>query len=146
MTSLLCRVRRLRCALPLIEVEETMRPLPVERISGVPAFVSGLSIVRGAPIPVIDAASLLTGESGSPTRYITLKTGGGRVALGVDAIEGLADIQPETFGTMPSLLQQAHPDVIRAVGTLDAGLLIVLQAARLVPDEAWSQIEAARHQ
>jgi hypothetical protein len=42
-----------------------MRPLPVEFVGGAPEFVSGLSIVRGVTLPVVDTGSLLV-EKGSP--------------------------------------------------------------------------------
>ena len=86
--SLLCRVGDLLCALPLEHVEETMRPMPVEAIAGLPSFVRGLAVVRGAPIPVVDAASLLSGDTSDATRatrFVTVKTGSRRIALMVDA-------------------------------------------------------------
>src|SRR5688572_15607941 len=62
---LICRVSTRVCALPLDAVVETMRPLVVEPVAGAPGFVSGLSIVRGEPIPVVDAARLLGTEVAS---------------------------------------------------------------------------------
>jgi purine-binding chemotaxis protein CheW len=36
-----------------------MRPLPIKPIAGTPGFVRGVSIIRGAPTPVIDLKALL---------------------------------------------------------------------------------------
>ena len=130
------------CALPLEHVGEAMRPLVVEAIAGVPAFVRGLAVVRGVPIPVVDAGSLLTGVASHPTRFVTVKTGSRRIALAVDAVLGVAEIPPDSLGALPLLFQNTSLDVISAIGTLDADLLLVLESARLVPEELWAVLEA----
>lgn len=144
-SSLLCRVGDVLCALPLQHVQETMRPLPVERIAGVPPFVRGLAVIRGAPTPVIDAGALLGGGASlAPTRFVTVKTGRRLVALAVDAVLGIREIPAGSVDALPPLFQNAHLDVISAVGTLDSELVLVLRSARLVPEEVWSTIEPGR--
>lgn len=139
--SLLCRVGDLLCALPLEHVEETMRPLPVEAIAGAPSFVRGLAVVRGAPIPVVDAASLISGVASHPTRFVTVKTGSRRIALAVDAVVGVVEIPPSSLDAFPLLFQDASLDVISAIGTLDAELLVVLRSTCLIPEELWAVLE-----
>ena len=139
---MLCRVGDLLCALPLEHVEETMRPLPVEAIAGVPPFVRGLAIIRGVPTAVVDAALLFGGEASHPTRFVIVKAGARRVALAVDAVVGVTEIVPGSLDALPPLFQDAHLDAISAIGTLDAELLFVLRSTRLVPDEVWTMLEA----
>lgn len=119
-----------------------MRPLAVETIAGVPAFIRGLAVVRGVPIPVVDAASLLGGDDSHTTRFVTVKTGSRRVALAVDAVVGVVEIPPSSLEALPLLFQDASLDVISAVGTMDAALLLVLRSTRLVPEEFWPALEA----
>jgi purine-binding chemotaxis protein CheW len=140
--SLLCRVGDLLCALPLEHVEEAMRQMPVETIAGVPSFVRGLAVVRGVPIAVVDAGSLLTGVASHATRFVTVKTGSRRIALAVDAVVGVVEIPPGSLEALPLLFQDVRPDVISAVATLDADLLLVLQVTRLIPEELWAVLEA----
>jgi len=139
--SLLCRVGDLMCAVPLACVEETMRPLPVEAIAGVPPYVRGLAVVRGTPIPVVDAASLLSGGASHPTRFVTVKTGSRRIALAVDAVVGVVEIPPSSLEALPRLFQDASVDVIAAIGRLDADLLLVLRSSHLIPEEFWPVLE-----
>lgn len=117
-----------------------MRPLPVVPIAGLPEFVSGLAVVRGVPTPVVDATSLLAGERGQPTRYVTLTIGDRRIALAVEGVDGLVEIQPDLMATLPPLLQGAG--VISAVGAIDASLLVILQGAHIIPDDVWARIDA----
>jgi purine-binding chemotaxis protein CheW len=142
--ALLCRVRDLLCALPLELVEEAMRPMAVEAIAGVPSFVLGLAVVRGVPIPVVDAAVLLTGIRSHPTRFVTVKTGSRRFALAVDAVLGVVEIPPGSLEILPLMFQRAGHDVISAIGTLDADLLLVLQSTHVLAEETWTVLEADR--
>jgi len=141
--ALVCRVLTRLCALPLEHVSETMRPLAVEPLSGVPAPVVGVAIIRGAPLPVVDVACVLAGKESHPTRFVTVNVGARRVALAVDAVIGVRSIPTEALNDLPPLLKDANTDVIAAIGTLDAQLLVVLRSARLVPETVWSALEAS---
>jgi purine-binding chemotaxis protein CheW len=139
--SLLCRVSAHLCALPLEHVVETMRPLPVEFVGGAPEFVSGLSIVRGVALPVVDTGSLL-GEKGSPhTRFVIVKAGDHLVVLAVDEILGLRAIPADSLQELPPLLGDARTDLFAAIGAIDARLLLVLRTARMLPESFWATLE-----
>jgi len=119
-----------------------MRPLPVEPIAGVPLFVQGLAVIRGVPIPVVDLASILTGDASHPTRFVTVKTGTRRIALAVDAVVGVIETPSDAVDGLPPLFQSNGLDAISAIGVLDADLLLVLRSARLVPDDVWATIHS----
>jgi len=141
--ALLCRARSRLCALPLEHLVESMRPLPVVPLAGVPPFVSGVSIIRGAPVPVMDLGSFLgVAEPPQPTRFVTLRAGHRQVALAVEEILGLRGLLPASLDEMPPLLGHASEQAVRAVGTLDAELLLALRTARLVPESVWRALEA----
>ena len=133
------------CAIPLHHVAETMRPLQIEPVAGTPGFVRGVSVIRGAPTPVIDLRALL--ENGEPSatfgRFVTMKLGERRVAIGVDGVVGVRNLDPTEIGELPPLLGDAAADLIEAIGTRDAQLLVVLRAACIVPDEVWTTLSAA---
>src|SRR5262245_46180333 len=90
--SLVCRVAGRLCALPLGSVIETMRPLPLRRVAGAPAFLLGIGIVRGEPVPVIDAARLLADIAAPPTRYVSVRVGERRAVLAVEEVLGVRAI------------------------------------------------------
>jgi purine-binding chemotaxis protein CheW len=126
-------------------VVETMRPLPIEPMLGVPAFVRGLSIVRGVPIPVIDLSALLgMGESGARCgRFIVVRVGERRAALAVESVVGLRELDVLQMRDLPPLLQPIGVDVVESIGTSDAQLLVVLRGGRLLPDDVWASLEIA---
>lgn len=130
-----------KCALPLQHVEETLRPLPIEPVSGVPDFVLGLSIIRGVATPVVHAGMLIRGNAAPPARLITVKSGGRRVALAVNDVVGVVDVAVETGRDLPPLVRDGGAGAIASIGALDTELFTLLQSARLVPDETWAAID-----
>jgi purine-binding chemotaxis protein CheW len=152
---LICRSAGNLCALPLDKVGEIMRPLPLERAAkhrpGEPPlvpFVLGAAIIRGAAIPVVSLAGLLGEEDAAPAgRYVSLRLGERRAALAVGSVEGIRELRRP--GAIAPLLGAIEHEAVAAIAAHDAELLFVLEAAKLVPEEAWGEApggdaEAAR--
>ncbi len=146
---LLCCIGSRIGALALRDVRETMRPLPVEPLMGAPPFVLGLATIRGFPTPVVDVGRLLgPSESSfapahppSAARFVSLRLGERTAALAVDAVLDVRSVSSQILASTPPLLREASASVVSVVGALDTRLLIVLEAARLVPDSVWSAME-----
>jgi purine-binding chemotaxis protein CheW len=143
-TILLVRAGGFLCALPISRVAEVLRPLEIERLSGVPPFVCGLSIIRGRPLPVVDLGILLgasvPGPSSRAGRLVVLKLGGHGAALAVESVAGIHVLPAAEIHELPPLLREAHPDWVAAVGRLDRELLLVLEASAVIPEECWRRI------
>jgi purine-binding chemotaxis protein CheW len=124
------------CAIPIAEVVEIMRPLPLERLASQPDFLLGLAVIRGASVPVVDAGALLGGEAAPhpPRRFLRLRIGARSVALAVDAVVGVRSLTAKVLGVLPPLLGEAGRDLIAALGAADGEFLLVLQTARLAAD------------
>jgi purine-binding chemotaxis protein CheW len=139
--ALLVRVPLGVCALPLAEVIETMRPLPVSPLSNAPDFVYGVALIRGTPTPVVDLGTIFeTQQEALPGRFVTVRSGGRTVALSVQSVIGVAELDGVNVAAMPPLLKSARTEVIEAMGSLDAELLVTLQTAKLVPESVWETI------
>ncbi|MBL8795484.1 MAG: chemotaxis protein CheW [Planctomycetia bacterium] len=126
------------CALPLMSVVETMRPLPVVPVADTPAPVRGLAVIRGQPTPVIDLNQLLgSSEALADGRFVLLRVGERRVAVAVDEVLGVRDVAAEQLAAVPPLLQAAEAIPATAIGVRDRQLLVLLEAGRIVPDDWW---------
>jgi purine-binding chemotaxis protein CheW len=141
---LVCRAATVACAISLVDVVETMRPLPIVEIShGAPQFVLGLARVRGEATPVV-ALDRLLGHAGvaSPSRFVVVRAGQRRIALAVDEVTTVRTLTASELAGLPPLLRSASSDFVAAVGDLDGELLLVLSSARLLPDELCTELEA----
>ena len=135
--ALLVGVSNSVCALPLAHVIETMRPLPVERIAGAPPYICGVSIVRGLPTPVVDLGMVLGLADAVAGRFVTLRLGDQQVAVTVETVLGVRNLDSCKIEDLAPLLQTAPQETIESIGTLDARMLFVLRAGCRMPEEVW---------
>ena len=106
-----------------------MRPLPIDALASMPAFVLGVSIIRGQATPVVDTAMLVGTTARGRSRFVTLRVGSRRVALVVDAV---VDVRALPSGQLPPLVAAA--DAVSSLAVLDRELLVVLDAARVIAE------------
>lgn len=138
---LVCSSLRWLCAFPAHQVAETMRPLPVERLADAPPFLSGIAVIRGIPLPVVNLGLLLSGDTGTPKRFVVVRIDERRsIALAVDEVVGVRELSPSLFGTLPPLLAQIERSGVAQVAALDTELLLLLETTRIVPRSVWSEI------
>jgi purine-binding chemotaxis protein CheW len=138
---LIVRAQEWMCALPLQEVAETMRPLPITPLVDAPAFLRGVSIVRGLPTPVVSLAVLLGGrEAGRARRFVTLRLKERRLALEVEEVLGLKWLSPGTLEAAPPLLRGVSAGHLEVLGVLDGQMVAGLQLARLLSEELWARL------
>jgi purine-binding chemotaxis protein CheW len=128
---LIAKVGALMCAIPIAHVVETMRPLPVEPLGRGAAYVRGVAIIRGTPTVVIDTANLLATTSAGTKRFVVVRTADRKAALMVDEVIDIRSLGE--LGRLPPLIASASGETIAAIGSIDAGLIVVLEAARLLP-------------
>jgi len=129
-------------AVPARHVVEIMRPLPVSRLADAPRFVSGVSIIRGRPTPILDAGLLISENRGAPTRFVIVKIDERRsVGLAVDDVIGIRELAESLLTELPPLLQESEGAGISRMASLDGELLVILETARIVPDAVWVGIE-----
>jgi purine-binding chemotaxis protein CheW len=132
---LVAEAAELSAGIPLESVREIMRPLPIAALADAPDFVLGLATIRGAATPVVDLGRVLGGAGASKAtfgRFISLHVDGRSVALAVQAVSGVLELEETT--ELPPLLSEAAMDAVESLSLRDAGLLLVLRSARLVPD------------
>lgn len=130
-----CQVEDRTCALPLEHVVEVMRPQPIEPFERAPRFVLGVSVIRGVPLPVVDAGELLLSSpislQGPKARFLSLRVGTSGVALAVSGVVGVSEVALADLAPLPSLLA-GESTLVHRLGTLDGQLLRVLESARLI--------------
>lgn len=130
---LLCRTGPHHFALPMAQVVETTRMLPIEPLAGSSPLVLGLCMIRGAPVPVLDSGRLFEDKPSPCQRLITIRTDGRVIALAAEAVLGMQSFTPDTLAELPPLL--ADVEKIAAIATRDEALIFFLRTARLVPDD-----------
>jgi len=140
---LMCRSGRSLGALPLEQVVETMRPLPVESVPDMPPYLLGLAMIRGQATPVLHLGRLLGQGRDIPSgRFVRLQCGTYRYALAVDEVLGLRSLAVDEQLTLPPLLKACRGHGVDGIGALDQALLLMLQSACLLPQELAQRLES----
>jgi purine-binding chemotaxis protein CheW len=151
MRVVLARVASRTCAVPLAQVIETMRILPIHPLAEAPPFVRGVAIVRGAVVPVVDLRALLGEPAAEAARLLVVRTAaagpasadeGRRVALAVDAVTGVATLDAAALAATPPLVEAGRPELVAALGAVDGQLLMLLRTSHLVDEALWGQLPA----
>ena len=145
-TAILARTGQRTLAIAVEDAIEIMRPMPIEPMPGLPAYVLGTALIRGLPTPVLDLARLLGETTGGPgSRFVIVRDGDRFLALALQQVIGLRAMEAGAWQTLPSLLEGAAPHVT-ALGVLPEGLVSLLRTGRLCPSEVWSRVPAAEAQ
>src|SRR5215207_6190786 len=100
---LLARAGALLCALPVLSVRETMRALPIRPARGGLPFVLGVAVIRGAALPVLDLAAFLGAGAGRGRRFVVVRAGPRQLALSVDEVLGVSQLDASTLEQTPLL-------------------------------------------
>jgi purine-binding chemotaxis protein CheW len=142
----LFRVGTGMCAMPVQQVIETMRPQPVQALADTPHYILGVSVIRGAAVPVVDLAALVHGRSEKPARLVTVRASETAdatrtAALAVTGVEGVATIPLASLERMPPLLGD-QDGAAHSLGVADTGVMLLIDSARTVPDAVWHAVSA----
>jgi purine-binding chemotaxis protein CheW len=99
--------------------------------------VQGVAIIRGIPTPVIDLGAVLSTPNDLAERFVTVRAGDKQVAVSVNAVLGVCDLDTIMIHELPPLLQGAAKEIVEMIGTLDEQVLMILRAGWELPDEVW---------
>ena len=127
-----------RYALRIEEVEEVVRAVAVTPLPGVPAVVEGVIDVRGAVVPVLGLRRRFELPLRAPTlgdRFVLASAGGRRVALRVDEVEEVREIDDAELE--PAEAVWSAGGRISGVVRLESGMVLFAEM-----DSFLSQVEA----
>lgn len=98
----------------------------------------------GTPVVALGAllgAGVASSATAAAARVVTMRVGARQVALAVDGVVGVRNLDPGTVHGLPPLLRDTP--VATSLGALDGELVSILEGSRILPDEVWAQTQAA---
>jgi purine-binding chemotaxis protein CheW len=92
--------------------------------------------VRGTSVPVVELGRLMSSAESAAeiTRFVTIRADQRLIALAVSEVVGVRAIDHATLSALPPLLDGGQAEAISTLGVRDRQLLLVLNAARLLPE------------
>jgi purine-binding chemotaxis protein CheW len=120
-------------AIDIMRLREVVTPAPVTPVPGSPSFVEGIIELRGDFLPVVDLRRrLLTGDPGSPGRFLIVVLEGRRVALAVDEVSEVRRVDPGDFREAPPMAIGPSSRFFRSVLKADALVALVVDLDQML--------------
>jgi purine-binding chemotaxis protein CheW len=128
------RLAQFHCGIEVLTVREILRHQPLTRVPLAPPVVQGLLNLRGQIITALDLRLRLAfpprGPDQPPTILVVGRGDDDAVALLVDEIGDVLDIDPATCEPPPDTIQGELRDLIQGVCKREQGLVLLLDAQR----------------
>jgi purine-binding chemotaxis protein CheW len=116
-------------------VQEIIRMQPITAVPNGPAFIEGLTNLRGRVIPVMDLRKRFGVDAGAPTRrsrIVVAELGGQTVGLIVDAVSEVLRVAAEQIEPPSTLITTSESAYLRGVAKLEERLVLLLDPSRIL--------------
>ncbi len=136
-TSQLCgfKIMNGEYAIPVLEVQEVVKPQKVTPVPLGPEYVDGLINLRGQIVTAINLRVLFglpRRDEGEDYMNIIVRWGDSLYSLVVDEIMDVMDIENTTFEDTPDTIDENLKKYIRGVFKLDSNLLTLLSLEKIL--------------
>ena len=116
-------------AIPILNIQEIIKPIEYTRVPSVPDYVLGVFNLRGSVIPLIDLRkkfSLNVAKPSASTRYIVMKEGDNVAGFVIDRLTEAIRIRQNRIDPPPETLLK-DKGMIYGIGKRDNNILTILK-------------------
>ncbi|HEY2514079.1 MAG TPA: chemotaxis protein CheW [Polyangiaceae bacterium] len=131
-----------RCAIPISVVREVIPYQPITVVPSAPRTIRGVIDLRGKVVPIVDLAAKFGFKQRPTTKWTCLiiveaDLGGEATLLAVvaDTVDDVLELGPADLLPPPSFGTRVRLEYLRAMGRLEQGFALVLDAERLLSIE-----------
>ncbi len=121
-------------AVPILSIQEIIKPIPWTRVPQTPAYVLGVFNLRGSVIPLIDLRvkfGLGPKNHNDETRFFVLKQGDEVAGFVIDRLTAAIRIKKIDIGPPPDTIA-SDDSMIEGVGKQENKILTILKVNRLL--------------
>jgi purine-binding chemotaxis protein CheW len=132
-----CRVDHLLVGVEVDAVQEVTAGTELTPVPLAPSVVSGVLNLRGKIVTAIDlrrSLQLADRPADQPPINLILRTEDGSIALLVDAVGDVLNVDEKEFEPPPGTLRGHLRELITGAYKLDRGLLLVLNTERVIQE------------
>ncbi len=121
-------------AIPILAIQEIIKPFPWTRVPQVPKYVVGVFNMRGAVIPLIDLRlkfGLSPLKQSDETRFIVMKNGDDVAGFVIDRLTMAIRIKKTDIGPAPDTIN-GDDTMISGVGKQEDRIITILKVDKLL--------------
>lgn len=127
----------------VMQVQEVLPPSEIAPVPGAPHFVMGIINLRGKVVTVIDTRlrfGLPQRETDQESRIIVLEVNDNIAGIMVDNVAEVATVKESDIDTAPNVGNEESSRYIYGVVSRNDGLLILIDANKLLTEEEWQDV------
>lgn len=121
-------------AVPILSIQEIIKPLEYTRVPGTPAYVLGVFNLRGNVIPLINLRvkfGLSVEKQNEDTRYIVIKHGDEVAGFVIDSLTEAVRIKESSIDPAPETIGE-DANMIYGIGKQENRLITILKTEELL--------------
>ncbi|HIP54941.1 MAG TPA: chemotaxis protein CheW [Sulfurimonas autotrophica] len=121
-------------AVPILSIQEIIKPFPWTRVPQVPKYVLGVFNLRGSVIPLIDLRlkfGLPPKRQSDDTRFIVIRDGDDVAGFVIDRLTMAIRIKKENVGPPPDTVN-GDDTIIDGVGKQEDKIITILKVKKLL--------------
>ena len=120
-------------------VEGIIKMQPITVVPHTPAFVEGVTNLRGEVLPVIDLRKRFglpfDNTRGKDTRIVTVEIGGKKVGMVVDAVSEVLRVPDEAIEPPSPIVTTVDSTFIKGIAKVDDRLIILIELSKVLSTE-----------
>jgi purine-binding chemotaxis protein CheW len=127
----------------IASVEGINKMLEITRIPQAPAYMEGITNLRGSVLPVIDLQKrfgMEVQDRTNETRIVVANVGGVKVGMIVSAVSEVLTIDDSVIEPPPPMVSNVNSEFIIGVAKIDKRLVILLDLAKVLSVEEKMQV------
>ncbi|NPA81800.1 MAG: purine-binding chemotaxis protein CheW [Epsilonproteobacteria bacterium] len=121
-------------AIPILNIQEIIKPIEYTRVPGVPEYVMGVFNLRGNVIPLIDLRrkfGIPPAEQTPETRYIVMKHEDNIVGFIIDKLTEAIRMNADKIDPPPENLQK-EKGMVQGIGKREDNIITILKVDALL--------------
>ena len=120
--------------IPVLEVQEVIRPMPSTRVPLAKSQIKGLINLRGQIVTLVGLRELFEFDSVSNEKSmnVVIRSDDSLLALVVDEINDVIDVPENSFEKAPATLDKGLKQYVKGIHKLQGQLLIVLDLNKVI--------------
>lgn len=127
-------------------VESIIKMQSITQLPQTPAYIKGVTNLRGTVLPVIDLRIRFGLESQPDTRQtrvIIVTMGSIKVGLMVDGVSEVMRVSDESIEPLPPMVNSINADFLKGIARLEDHLIILLDVERVLGFQEQETLAAA---
>lgn len=131
-------------AIDILKVQEIRGYDNVTRIANAPAFIKGVTNLRGVIVPIVDLRlrfALANAEYNNQTVVIVVNVGQRVIGIVVDSVSDVMALLPDQIKPAPEFGATLSADYLSGLGSVGDRMLVLVDIERLLTSEEMALVE-----